>query len=223
MTHQFGEADISRILDRFYQRVRADEQLGPVFAVVEDWEDHLTRLAEFWSSLMFTSGRYKGNPLAMHLIHADRIRPAMFIRWLELWRQTTDELAPPDIAGDMQDRAKRIAARFSLMICNENLPEESAPPSASPVPYRISSLFDEITLPRALLGAHALKAGTWAIVRIEEGQVRYHQDGMPDVKLLEPGMPGIVPPEIPHKLELAGPVKLRIEFYDRRPSAPVQH
>ena len=40
---------------------------------------------------MLTSGRYKGNPMAAHLKHRDAIRPAMFERWLELWRETARE------------------------------------------------------------------------------------------------------------------------------------
>lgn len=224
MTHQLTEADISRVLARFYYRVRADEQLGPVFQVVEDWNEHLTRLSEFWSSMMLTTGRYKGNPLSMHLVHAEKIQPAMFIRWLELWHQATDELLPTQTAREMQAKAKTIAARFSLMICGEKLIADAVPqPPTAPTPYRISSLFDETTLPRALLGPHALKAGTWGIVRVEEGQVRYREDGISSPRLLEPGTPAIIPPEISHNLELAGPVKLRVEFYDRRPVEIYQH
>lgn len=224
MTYQLTEADISRILNAFYVRVRADGQLGPVFAAVQDWDEHMTRLTEFWSSLMLTTGRYKGNPLTMHLVHADKIRPEMFIRWLELWHQTAKEFVPADIADEMQVKAKRIAARFSRIVCGEELPKDSeASQLAAPAPYRVSPLFDEITLPRALLGTHALKAGTWAVVRVEEGRVRYREDGMPGLRLLEPGNPGVVPPEIPHNLELAGPVKLRVEFYDRRPSDTYHH
>ncbi len=44
-------------------------------------------------SLMLTTGRYKGNPLSMHLAHAEKFRPLMFIKWLEIWRETTDELS----------------------------------------------------------------------------------------------------------------------------------
>lgn len=224
MTYQLTEADISSVIARFYERVRADTQLGPVFAVVQDWDDHLTRLSEFWSSMMLTTGRYKGNPLAMHLVHAEKFRPEMFVRWLQLWTQTTDELIPGEIAVEMQARAKRIASRFSLMICGEDLPVAADPKLPyAPIPYRVSPLFDEKTLPRALLSTHALKAGTWGIVRVEEGQVHYCEDGLSSPRLLTPSVPGIVPPEVPHNLELVGPVSLRVEFYDRRPLDTYQH
>lgn len=219
MSVELTETNISRILAKFYDRVKADEDLGPVFAVVEDWDEHLTRLSEFWSSLMLTTGRYKGNPLSMHLAHAEKFRPLMFIKWLEIWRETTDELVAPEIAFEMQARAKRIASRFSIMICGEELPASvtSEPIPLAPTPYKISALFDEQSLPRALLTDHALKSGTWGVVRVEEGAVHYLEPGVSEPRILEPGIPGVIPPNTSHSLELVGAVKLRVEFYDRYP------
>ncbi|MEB2848053.1 DUF1971 domain-containing protein [Endobacterium cereale] len=218
------EADISLVLSRFYDRVKADDLLGPVFAVVHDWDEHLNRLSEFWSSMMLTTGRYKGNPLSMHLAHAQRFQPQMFIRWLELWKLTTEELLVPQVAREMQARAKRIASRFSVIICGQELPSlEPQNIVTSAAPYRISSLFNEQTLPRALLSRHALKSGTWAVVRVEEGSIVYRDLEALSSTTLTPEMPGLVAPEVAHSLELTGPVQLRIEFYDRRPLDPHQN
>ena len=49
------EPEIEDLLKKFYKRVRADEQLGPVFSVVQDWDEHLVRLGEFWSSIALPS------------------------------------------------------------------------------------------------------------------------------------------------------------------------
>lgn len=111
------EKQITDVLLLFYEKVRIDPVIGPVFWVVADWDEHILRLSEFWSSLMLTSGRYKGNPMSMHLLHADQIKPEMFNRWLELWRITTSELLAPAIAGEMQTKALRIAARLSFAVC----------------------------------------------------------------------------------------------------------
>ncbi|KQS76397.1 DUF1971 domain-containing protein [Rhizobium sp. Leaf383] len=219
MPVELTETDISRILALFYERVRADTQLGPVFAVVGDWDEHMTRLSEFWSSMMLTTGRYKGNPLSMHLVHAKKFRPEMFGRWLEIWRQTTNELVAPEIAQAMQARATRIAARFSLMICGKELAtnERSEVSPLPPVPYRVSRLFDERSLPRALLLDHALKQGTWGVVRVEEGSIHYLEAGVTEARALSPETPGVMPPLTSHRLELVGAVKLRVEFYDHYP------
>src|SRR4029450_1775175 len=57
------------LVDSFYAKVRADSELGPIFkrAIPGDWGPHLATMHDFWSSIMLTSGRYKGNPVAVHL------------------------------------------------------------------------------------------------------------------------------------------------------------
>ena len=83
---------LSILVDQFYAKVREDEVLGPIFnGAIADWPEHLEKLGAFWSSVMLTSGRYKGSPIASHLKHSGAIRPAMFDRWLQLWRQTARE------------------------------------------------------------------------------------------------------------------------------------
>lgn len=113
----FDEAMLLPLVNRFYSRVRRDPLLGSLFNdVVDNWPDHLARLEAFWSSIMFTSGRYKGNPVMLHLKHARRIDRAMFDRWLDLWRLTTAEMLPPAAAATMQAKAARIADRLMLAL-----------------------------------------------------------------------------------------------------------
>lgn len=98
------------LIDAFYERVRADDRLGPIFAAhVDDWDEHLELLTDFWSSLMLTSGRYKGNPFAKHKPFAAELDAALFERWLELWQITTDEMFPAEIAAAFQHKARRVA------------------------------------------------------------------------------------------------------------------
>ena len=111
------EAGLARLVDRFYAAVRADDLIGPVFNdAIGDWPDHLEKLAAFWSSLMLTSGRYKGMPMAAHLKHRARITPQMFDRWLALWREATEAEMPPAVAVSMQAKANRIAESFKLAL-----------------------------------------------------------------------------------------------------------
>ena len=111
------EPALAALVDDFYARVRCDPLIGPVFDdAIADWPRHLETLARFWSSVMLTTGRYKGSPVARHLDHAERITPAMFTRWLDLWAQTTAELLPPKDAAAMQDKAQRIAESLQLAI-----------------------------------------------------------------------------------------------------------
>ncbi|MFC3712998.1 group III truncated hemoglobin [Sphingoaurantiacus capsulatus] len=111
------EADIDRIVEAFYARVRSDEMLAPIFdGAIHDWPVHLGDLKAFWSSVMFTSGRYKGRPMPAHIRHAASITPAALERWLALWRETTDELVAPAAARALQEKATRIAESLSLGI-----------------------------------------------------------------------------------------------------------
>ncbi len=87
------EAQLPPLLVAFYTRVRADPLIGPIFnEAVHDWPSHLDRLRDFRSAVMLTTERYKGNPVAMHLRHAERIAPAMFARRLELQGKVTRRL-----------------------------------------------------------------------------------------------------------------------------------
>jgi hemoglobin len=103
-------AQLRTLIDAFYERVRADERLGPIFAAhVSDWDAHSDRLTDFWSSLMLGSGRYKGNPFAMHQPFAGDLDVALFERWLDLWAQTTAEQFPENLAAEFQRKARRVA------------------------------------------------------------------------------------------------------------------
>lgn len=118
---KLDESDLNALLAGFYDRVRQDDLLGPVFnGAVADWDDHLARIADFWSSLLTGSGRYKGDPIAMHMIHADRITPAMFLRWLDLWDEATARTLDPVLAAEAQARARRVGARIETLISRRN-------------------------------------------------------------------------------------------------------
>ena len=111
------EDSLRALVELFYARVRRDPLIGPVFnGAIDDWPEHLDRLQAFWSSVMLTSGRYKGRPLPAHIKHADAITPRSFDRWLALWGRTTDELLPPAAAAALQEKAARIAESLSLGI-----------------------------------------------------------------------------------------------------------
>lgn len=109
------EAELSRLVGAFYNRVRTDPELGPIFnEAINDWPHHLEKLTDFWSSVMLGTGRYKGRPVPAHLKHKDAITTEMFERWLALWQQTTNELLPAEAAAALQSRAARIAESLQL-------------------------------------------------------------------------------------------------------------
>lgn len=112
---EIDEQGLERLIALFYARVREDAELGPIFnAAIPDWPEHLDKLTAFWSSMMLTSGRYKGNPVAAHLRHTGRITPALFDRWLSLWAMVTEDVMAPAAAAALQAKAARIAESLQL-------------------------------------------------------------------------------------------------------------
>lgn len=102
------ESEIAILVDRFYDRVRRHPELGPVFAAkVDDWDAHKATLRAFWSSVLLTSGRYKGNPFAAH--QGLPIEPELFAQWLELFGEVADTVVSPAGAAVLRAKSTRIA------------------------------------------------------------------------------------------------------------------
>ena len=100
--------DVVRLVDAFYDRVRVDPVLGPVFnPAVHDWDAHKATLVQFWSSIMLGTREYRGNPMAAHLPHP--IVDGHFGRWLALWRDTAHRVLQAEQAEAFYQRAQRIA------------------------------------------------------------------------------------------------------------------
>ena len=113
------EAMIARLVDGFYERVRTDPLIGPVFnARIEDWAPHLEQMRLFWSSVALMSGAYHGRPMPKHLPLPVDARH--FDRWLELFEATARELCPPVAADHFIERARRIAESLELGIAGAN-------------------------------------------------------------------------------------------------------
>src|SRR5690348_14285224 len=110
------ESQIVALIDAFYAKVRRDEVLAPVFerAIAADaWPVHLAKMYDFWSSVMLTTGRYRGNPLAVHL-RIEGLEAGMFARWLALFRATAEELLSPELAASFREKSERIAESLKL-------------------------------------------------------------------------------------------------------------
>ncbi|WAC18156.1 group III truncated hemoglobin [Luteolibacter sp. SL250] len=111
-----GREDIERLVDRFYASVRQDPVLGPVFDEIAEvnWDHHLPRLCDFWETVLFRTGSYRGNPLAVHrhLLGRTPMDRAMFDRWLDLFSSTVDR----HFAGDNAGHIKRVAGDMANVI-----------------------------------------------------------------------------------------------------------
>lgn len=112
--------DVYLLVSSFYDKVRKDEVLGPFFEMIEDWDEHLEKLTDFWQSNLFLKTRYYGNPLEAH-IKADNandnsISELHFGLWLNLWFETIDGLFEGDIAQNAKQRARKMATFMNMSI-----------------------------------------------------------------------------------------------------------
>lgn len=103
--------DIKLLVDDFYDKVRQDELLAPVFSHV-DWPHHLPIMYDFWSSMMLGDQSYRGNPLQKHLPLP--IEPRHFERWLKHFHDTVDQHFSGDKAEEIKMRSRSIAGIFQL-------------------------------------------------------------------------------------------------------------
>jgi len=109
------EPMIERLVRTFYSAVRTDELIGPVFAErIIDWELHIQRMCEFWSSVALMSGRYHGQPMMKHMPLP--VDGRHFDRWLELFERTAREVCPGAASDHFIERAHRIAKSLEMGI-----------------------------------------------------------------------------------------------------------
>ncbi|WP_111431101.1 group III truncated hemoglobin [Rhodobacteraceae bacterium DSL-40] len=119
------EEILTRLVHRFYGRVQADALLGPIFAArITDWGPHLEQMVAFWSSVALMTGRYHGAPVPKHV--GLPVAWDAFDRWLALFRETAQEVCPPEGARHVIACAERIARSLHMAI-------ESARPHAVPI------------------------------------------------------------------------------------------
>ena len=80
--------------------------------------------------------------------------------------------------------------------------------------YRTIGPFDARTLPAGLRAEHRLKEGTWGLLTLSEGSLRFVWDdeegGASD---LSAPATLVVPPQVLHHVEGAGPFVLGIAFH----------
>jgi len=103
--------DIKQLVNRFYDQVRADALLGPVFEarIQNRWPQHLEKMYTFWQTVLLDERTYDGSPFPPHAQLP--IGHQHFAKWMQLFTATIDEI----FAGDKTEEAKWRAARMAEM------------------------------------------------------------------------------------------------------------
>jgi len=121
--------DIELLVDKFYERVRMDDTIGPIFNEVArvDWNKHLPVMYSFWENIIFQTGDYAGNPMSAHfkLHKMHPLEKPHFERWKSIFLETTDELFQGDHAELAKQRALSIATVMEIKIFQLDKDKES--------------------------------------------------------------------------------------------------
>jgi len=123
------EPQLVAVVHSFYAKVRRDPILGPIFETrIADWDAHLARMVTFWSSVALMTGHYHGSALTAHL--GLPVQWGDFERWLDLFRETAEEICSPEGARHLIERAERIALSLNTAV-QQAKPDDAATFSAS--------------------------------------------------------------------------------------------
>ena len=116
-TAPISDEQIRQLVDSFYDKIRADADLRPIFerVVAGDWETHLAKMYDFWSSVMLTTGYYKGSLLAVRT-HIGGLELGLLDRCLALFGDSCDELLDSETAGLCWLKAAHIAESLKLFL-----------------------------------------------------------------------------------------------------------
>ncbi|MFZ0831996.1 MAG: group III truncated hemoglobin [Mycobacterium sp.] len=108
-----SRADVEALLRRFYGRVLVDDVLAEPFEEIrmKGLESHLPVMCDFWETVLFRAGLYQGSALQAHKkVHGrNSLAANHFLRWLELWNDTVDQMYRGPVAEQAKVQATRIA------------------------------------------------------------------------------------------------------------------
>ena len=108
--------DIKKLVDTFYEKVRRDELLAPIFneRIQEHWPQHLEKMYTFWQTVLLNEKTYYGTPFPPHAQLP--VSKSHFERWIELFNITVDELFQGEKSKEAKWRAEKMADMFQSKI-----------------------------------------------------------------------------------------------------------
>lgn len=108
--------DIKKLVDTFYEKVRQDQLLAPIFneQIQDRWPQHLEKMYAFWQTVLLHQQAYHGSPFPPHAQLP--INRSHFEKWMELFTSTVDLLFAGEKANEAKWRARKMAELFQSKI-----------------------------------------------------------------------------------------------------------
>lgn len=117
---QIDKESIDKLMDLFYNMVRKNENLGPIFnskigTSDEEWKVHKDKISNFWQGMLLGEGNYRGQPMKAHL-ELPPFPREFFNIWLELFEKSLNTVFTPENAGIILQRAQMIGSKFQTIL-----------------------------------------------------------------------------------------------------------
>lgn len=112
------EPVIRSVVVAFYEKVKRDAALGPVFRDIigENWDAHVERVCSFWLYVTHLAPGYNSPDfMPAHIKHTS-IQSSLLPHWLRLFRETAEELCSREVAGALIDIAQRMAVSIEMSL-----------------------------------------------------------------------------------------------------------
>lgn len=108
--------DIKQLVNSFYEKVRKDDLLSPIFNKVigDRWPAHLEKMYRFWQTILLEEHTYFGSPFLPHAKLP--VAHEHFERWIKLFYDNIDEQFTGDKAIEAKWRAGKMAQMFEYKI-----------------------------------------------------------------------------------------------------------
>lgn len=108
--------DIQLLVNTFYDRIRKDELLGPIFdgIIQNKWPEHLEKMYRFWQTVLLEEHTYFGSPFPPHAKMP--VNKTHFDQWVGLFSMTVDELFVGETANRAKWQGERMATMFQYKI-----------------------------------------------------------------------------------------------------------
>lgn len=104
--------DVKLMVDTFYDKIRKDDVLGPIFneRIKDNWQVHLEKMYKFWGNILLPDVQYNGKPFPPHATM--NLEKHHFNQWLNLFFDTLEENFSGEKTEEAKNRASSIAAIF---------------------------------------------------------------------------------------------------------------
>jgi len=108
-----------------------------------------------------------------------------------------------------EGRAAHLGTELACVLCDRfELP-------AGHAAYKRTRDFDHGSIPDAMKQAHSTKPGIWGVIHVLAGRLRYIvEPPLASEQLLDPERPGIMVPEVLHRVVADGDVRFFVELHE---------